>query len=172
MTCVQSSWEMKFIFHPDKIFSGWLGLKYQLTNFLIMHVCIHVTSYVLPIVLMFFLFFFFLSPRHSKEILRFSSGRIFFSRVNVVCWLLLGVCSTPMLLQRHVKDQDHSAESAGGRLHLNTHTPLTHWSQSGPTVLLSRQSVGIYQETSSHATCLGTLGYSLSSLSRCGQILA
>ena len=38
---------------------------------------------------------------------------------------------------------------------------------------LSRQSVGIYQETSSHASRLGTFGHSrLSSLSRCGLILA
>ena len=38
---------------------------------------------------------------------------------------------------------------------------------------LSRQSVGIYQETSSHATRQGTLGHSrLSLLSHCGLILA
>ena len=38
---------------------------------------------------------------------------------------------------------------------------------------LSRKNVGIYQETSSHATRQGTLGYSrLSSLSYCGLILA
>ena len=38
---------------------------------------------------------------------------------------------------------------------------------------LSGQSVGIYQETSSHATRQGTLGHSrLSSLSHCGLILA
>ena len=38
---------------------------------------------------------------------------------------------------------------------------------------LSRQSVGIYQDTSSHATRQGTLGYSrLSSLSHCGLLLA
>ena len=38
---------------------------------------------------------------------------------------------------------------------------------------LSRQSVGIYKETSSHAPRQGTLGYSrLSSLSLCGLILA
>ena len=38
---------------------------------------------------------------------------------------------------------------------------------------LSKQSVGIYQETSSHATRQGTLGYSrLSSLSHRGLILA
>ena len=49
----------------------------------------------------------------------------FFSRVNFVCWLLFGVCSPPMLPQWHAKDPRHSAKSAGGRLHLNTHTPLT-----------------------------------------------
>ena len=38
---------------------------------------------------------------------------------------------------------------------------------------LYRQSLGIYQETNSHATCQETLGYSrLSSLSYCGLILA
>ena len=46
-----------------------------------------------------------------------SGRRIFFSRVNFVCWLLFGVCSTPMLPQWHVKDSGHSAKSAGGRLH-------------------------------------------------------
>ena len=47
---------------------------------------------------------------------------IFFSIVNIVCWLLFGVCSTPVLPQWHVKDPGHSAKSAGGRLHLNMHT--------------------------------------------------
>ena len=54
----------------------------------------------------------------------------------------------------------HSAKSAGGRLLLKTHTPLTHQSQSGLTMPLSRQSVGICQETSSHTTRHGTLGHS------------
>ena len=52
-----------------------------------------------------------------------SSGRMFFSRVNFVCWLLFGVRSTPVLPQWHVKDSGHSAKNAGGKLHLNTHTP-------------------------------------------------
>ena len=60
----------------------------------------------------------------------------------------LGVCSTPVLLQWHVKDPGHSAKSAGGRLHLNMHTPLTQWSQSGLTMPLSRHSVGTYLDTS------------------------
>ena len=33
-----------------------------------------------------------------------SSGRIYFSRVNFVCWLLLRVRFTPMLPQWHIKD--------------------------------------------------------------------
>ena len=80
------------------------------------------------------------------------------------------VRSYPVLPQWHVKDPGHSAKSAGGRLHLNTHTPFTQ--QSGLTMPLSRHSVGTYQEMSSHATRQGTLGYShLSSLSHCGLIL-
>ena len=40
-------------------------------------------------------------------------------------------------------------------------------------MLLSRHSVGIYQEMSSHASCQGTLGHShLSLLSHDGLILA
>ena len=100
-------------------------------------------------------------------------GRIFISRFNFVCWLLLGVHSTPVLLQWYVKGHGHSAKSAGGRLHLNMHTPVTHRSQSGLTMPLSRESVGIYQKTSSHTTRQGPLSRShLSSLSHCGLILA
>ena len=35
----------------------------------------------------------------------------------------IGIRSTPVLPQKHVKDPGHSAKSAGGRLQLNTHTP-------------------------------------------------
>ena len=102
-----------------------------------------------------------------------SGGKIFFFRVNFVCWLLFGVRTIPVLPQWYVKDPGHSAKSAGGRLHLNTHTPLTHRSRSGLIMPLSRQSVGISQDTSSHATRQGTLGRSrLSSLSHCGLTLA
>ena len=85
-------------------------------------------------------------------------GRILFSRVNFLCWLLsdFGDRPIPVLPQWHVKDLGHSAKSAGSRLHLKTHTPLIHRSRSGLTVPLSRQSVGICQETSLHATRLGT----------------
>ena len=102
-----------------------------------------------------------------------SGGRIFFSRVDFVCCLLFDVRSSPVLPQWHVKDPGHSAKSAGGRLHLNSHTPLTHRSRSGLTMPLPRQSVGIYQEMSPYAIHQGTLGNShLSSLSHCGLILA
>ena len=100
------------------------------------------------------------------------SGRIFFFRVNIVLWLLFGVCFTPTLPQWHVKDPSHSCKSAGGRLHLNMHTPFTQQSWSALTMPLSRHSVGSYQDASSHATCHGTFGHShLGSLSHCGLIL-
>ena len=67
---------------------------------------------------------------------------------------------SPVLMQWHVKDPSHSAQSAGDRLHLNMHTPLTEQNRSGLTILLSRHSVGTYLETSSHATCQGTIGQS------------
>ena len=102
-----------------------------------------------------------------------SGGRIFFTRVNFLCWLLFGVRSIPVLPQWQVKDPGQSAKSAGGRLQLNTHTPLTHRSRSGLTMPLSRHCVGTYPETSSHATGQGTFSHSrLSSLSHCRLILA
>ena len=70
-----------------------------------------------------------------------SGGRMFFSRVNFVCWLLFGVRSTPVLPQWHVKDPGHSAKSASGGLHLNSHAPLTQGSRSRLTMPLSRQSM-------------------------------
>ena len=52
---------------------------------------------------------------------------------------------TPSVLpQWHVKDPGRSAKSTGGRLHLNTHTPLTEPSRSGLTRLLSGHSVGTF----------------------------
>ena len=79
----------------------------------------------------------------------------------------------PVLQRWHVEDPGHSAKCAGGRLHLNTHTPWTQWSWTGPTISLSRHSVGTYPEMSSHATCQGAFGHShLSSLSHCGPIMA
>ena len=99
-----------------------------------------------------------------------SGGRILFSRVYFVCWLLFGVRSTPVLPQWHVKDPGRSAKSASSRLHLNTHTPLTQRSRRVLTILLSRHC-GNLSGTSSHTTCHGTVGHSLlSSLSHCGLI--
>ena len=51
--------------------------------------------------------------------------------------LLFSVYSTPVLPQWHIKDPSHSAKSAGGRLHLNRHTPWTQLSQSGLIMPLS-----------------------------------
>ena len=73
-----------------------------------------------------------------------SGRRIFFSRANFVCWLLIDVHFTPMLPQCHMKDPSHSAKNACGSLHRNMHTPLTQQSWSGLTMLLSRHSVGTY----------------------------
>ena len=98
-------------------------------------------------------------------------SRFFSSRL---CALTLIRCPFyPILPQWHVKDLGHFAKSAGGRLHLNTHTPFTWRRRSGLTMPLSRHSVGTYRETSSHATRQGTLGHSrLSSLSHFGRIMA
>ena len=41
--------------------------------------------------------------------------------------------SAPPLPQWHVKDPGHSAKRAGGKLHLNSHTPWTQRSRSGLT---------------------------------------
>ena len=71
--------------------------------------------------------------------LRSSGGRIFFIRVN----FLIRCSFHPVLPLWHVKDPGHSAKSAGGRLHRNTHTTMTQRSRSGLT-MLSRHSVGTY----------------------------
>ena len=49
----------------------------------------------------------------------------------------------PVLPQRFVNDPGHSTKSAGGRLQLNTHSPLTQRSRSGLTMLsrLVRESI-------------------------------
>ena len=62
-----------------------------------------------------------------------------------LCVDSFGFRSIPVLLQWHVKDPCHSAKSVGGRLHLNTHTPLTQRSRSGLSMPLSRHSVGAHQ---------------------------
>ena len=59
-----------------------------------------------------------------------------------------------MLLQWHVKDPGHSAKSAGGGLHLNTHTALTQQSRSGNLSgnKLTCDSSGKIQPQLSHLT--------------------
>ena len=64
----------------------------------------------------------------------------------------IGVRSTPMLPQWYVKQPGHSAKSACGRLHLDTHTPLAQQGMNRLTMPLSNHCVGTYQETSSLAT--------------------
>ena len=98
----------------------------------------------------------------------------FFSPEVTLCADSYSVSFPPPVLQQwHVKAPVHSAESAGGRLHLNTRTPLTQRSRSGLTMPQPRQSVGTYPEMNSHATCQETFGHRrLSSLSFCGLILA
>ena len=59
-----------------------------------------------------------------------SGGTISSSRIIFVCWLLFGVFYSPVLPQWHVKDPRYSAQSTGGRLHLNTHTPFTWCAQA------------------------------------------
>ena len=71
----------------------------------------------------------------DRKVASSSSGRISSSGVNFLCLLLLGVRSTPVLPQWHVKHPGHSAKSAGGRLHLKTHTLLTQRSRSGLTMV-------------------------------------
>ena len=97
----------------------------------------------------------------------------FFSRLNSVCWRLFSVHSTLVLPQWHVKDPCHSTKSAGGRLHLNTLTPLTQRSRNGSTMPLSRYSVGTYPETA-HTKLVREHSVTVifSSLNHCGLILA
>ena len=76
-----------------------------------------------------------------------SEGRIFFS--SQLCVLTLIRCPFhPVLPQLHIKGPGHSAKSAGGRLHLNSHTPLTQRSRSGLTMPLSRHGVGLTRNSS------------------------
>ena len=85
---------------------------------------------------------------------------MFFSGVTLCANSYLVSVSPHVLPQWHVKDPGHSAKSAGGRLHLNKHTPLTQRSRIGLTMPLSSHSVGTYLDTSSHANCQGTFGHS------------
>ena len=109
---------------------------YLILNYLCVCVCVRACVWYLP-----------LMWHRDRKVPSLNPGRsgrrIFFSRVNFVCWLLFGVRSTLVLPQWHVKDPGHSAKSAGDRLHLNTRTPLNQRSRSGLTMSLSRHSVGL-----------------------------
>ena len=96
-----------------------------------------------------------------------SGVRIFFSRVNFVCCLLLGVCSTSVLPQLHVKQTNKRVIVPEIQVAGYTYAyAVTQWSQCGLTLPLCRHSVGSYQEISLHTTHQETLGHScLSSLS-------
>ena len=59
--------------------------------------------------------------------------------VLTLIWCLFHPHVTPVA---H-KEPGHSAKSAGGRLHLDTHTPLTQQSWSGMTMLLSWSSTAL-----------------------------
>ena len=52
-------------------------------------------------------------------------GGSFSSPELTFCVDYYSMSAPPVLSQWHVKDPDHSAKSAGGRLHLNTHASLT-----------------------------------------------
>ena len=84
------------------------------------------------------------SDRKVMSMIPSRGGRkMFFSRANFQCWLLVSVCFTPLLLQWHIKDPGHCSKSACGRLCLNIYTPLTKQSWRGLT-MMSRSSVGLY----------------------------
>ena len=84
-----------------------------------------------------------------------SSKRIFFSRINLLCWLLLGVHFTPCY--------HHFSKSAGGRLYLLIHTPLTKQSRSGFT-MLSRFSMEYIRGNKLTHNSSGTIQPQLSQL--------
>ena len=100
-----------------------------------------------------------------------SGGWIFFSKVNFVCSYSVFIPPrTTTLVHKRPRSFRQKYRWQDTPKHAYT---FDKRSWSGLTMPLSRQSVGTDHETSSHATCRGTLGYShLSSLSRCGLILA
>ena len=65
----------------------------------------------------------------------------FFHTTLTVCAESYSASVLPVLPQWHVKDPGHSAKTRGGRLHLNTHTPVTQANLSRLTMLF-RHSVG------------------------------
>ena len=104
-----------------------------------------------------------------------SGGKIFFSMVNFLCWLLFQFLfqpptpANPMLLQKHLKNPGHSAKGAGGWLQLNTHAPylggfalsdqiwcMAEWStQNTPRQQQFQVAPGMQEPNSSATTPLG-----------------
>ena len=72
---------------------------------------------------------------------RQEQGENFLIKSQLCVLTLIGYAFHPHVTAVAWKDSGHSAESAGGRLHLNMHTPLTQRSRSGLTMPLSRHSV-------------------------------
>ena len=72
-----------------------------------------------------------------------------------------GIRSTPVLPQQHIKHPRHSAQSAGGRLQLNTHTPYVcgfAWSDMvhGCMVYTKRAEIAAVSCGTSHASAVST----------------
>ena len=74
----------------------------------------------------------------------------------------------PVLPQWHVKDPGYSNKNAGGRLHLNTQTPLTQRNRSELT-MLSRHSVETYKENELTRNSSGNTGPQSSQLAQTGS---
>ena len=77
---------------------------------------------------------------------RFPAGAAgeFSSPELTLCADSYSVSAPPPCYRMARKRPGHSDKSAGGRLHLNTHTPLTHRSRSGLIMPLSRHIAGTY----------------------------
>ena len=65
-----------------------------------------------------------------------AAGQFSCPKLTFLCADLFSVRSNPRVTQWHVKDPGLFAKSAGGRLHLNTHTSLIQQSLNGMTMLL------------------------------------
>ena len=90
-------------------------------------------------------------------------GRIFFSRVNFLCWRLFRYPFHPRVtaVARKRQQDIHSAKSAGGRLQLNTHTPYVcgfAWSDMmhGCMVYTERAEMAAVSCGTSHASAVST----------------
>ena len=90
-----------------------------------------------------------------------SGGRIFFSRVKFLCWLLFRYPFHLRVTAVARKRPGHSAKSAGGRLQLKTHTPYVcgfAWSDMvhGCMVYTERAEMAAVSCGTSHAIAVST----------------